>query len=165
MKTEHAENVAKFIEMMKGIKNCMLITNPIEAGNLSGRPMGINKIDDDATMWFFTKSSSEKADELRQNYKISIAVVNEKNNNYFMINGSAGLIHNQKKIKELWNPAMKAWFPHGVEESDIVLIKVKPHEVNYWDSSSCTMVVLFNMFKAILTGNEYNEEEYGKLIL
>ena len=36
------------------------ITAEKDAENLSGRPMGINKIDEDGTMWFFTKESSHK---------------------------------------------------------------------------------------------------------
>jgi len=38
----------------------MMITNENSSEHLSGRPMAINKVDDDGTMWFFTKASSHK---------------------------------------------------------------------------------------------------------
>jgi general stress protein 26 len=42
--------------MVKDSKVCMLITNEINAENLSDRPMSISKIAEDGTMWFFTKA-------------------------------------------------------------------------------------------------------------
>ena len=165
MKKEHDQNVEKLIEMVKGVRTCMLITNEKDAENLSGRPMGINKIDDDGTIWFFTKASSYKVDEIEENKKVSIAITNESSNNYLMIHGTATLVNDQAKMKELWSAIMKAWFPLGLDDPDMTLIKVTPNEVNYWDSSSSKMVVLFNMLKAIVTGKEYSEGEHGKINL
>jgi len=65
----------------------------------------------------------------------------------------------------LWSSILKAWFPLGLDDPDMTLIKVSPNEVNYWDGSSNKMVVLFNMLKAIVTGKEYEEGEQGKISL
>ncbi len=143
----------------------MLITYDKESENLSGRPMGINKIDEDGTMWFFTKKSSYKIDDIERGKNISIAIANDSSNNYLMIHGTCSLSEDKTKMKELWNPIMKAWFPLGLEDADMILIKVIPNEVNYWDNASSKMVILFNMLKAIVTGEEYNEGEHGKINL
>lgn len=161
MQQEDNQNVKKLIEMVKGARICMLLTNEQNAENLSGRPMGINKIDDDGTMWFFTKASSEKVYEIQKSKNVSIAITNESSNNYLMIHGTATLVSDKSKMKELWGSIMKAWFPLGLDDPDMTLIKVIPSEVNYWDSSSSKMVVLFNMLKAIVTGKEYAEGEHG----
>ena len=165
MKEEINKNVEKLIEMVKGVRVCMLITNERNAENLSGRPMSISKIDDDGTIWFFTKSSSYKVDEIEESKKVSIAITNESSNNYLMIHATAKLVNDKTKMKELWSSILKAWFPLGLDDSDMTLIKVTPNEVNYWDSSSSKMVVLFNMLKAIVTGKEYAEGEHGKINL
>ena len=165
MKTENNQDVEQLIEMVKGVRTCMLITNEKDAENLSGRPMGINKIDDDGTIWFFTKASSYKVDEIEESKKVSIAITNESSNNYLMIHGTATLVNDKTKMKELWSAIMKAWFPLGLDDPDMTLIKVTPNEVNYWDSSSSKMVVLFNILKAIVTGKEYSEGEHGKIDL
>ena len=60
---------------------------------------------------------------------------------------------------------MKVRFPLGLDDPDMTLIKVVPNEVEYCDSSSIKMVVLFNMLKAIVTGKEYDEGEHGKINL
>jgi len=165
MTQEHNQNIEKFIEMVKDSKICMLITYEKNAENLSGRPMSISKIDDDGTMWFFTKASSYKVEEIEESKKVSIAIVNESSQNYLMINGIATLVDDKSKMKELWSSIMKAWFPLGLDDPDMTLIKVVPNEVEYWDSSSSKMVVLFNMLKAIATGKEYEEGEHGKINL
>jgi len=165
MKQKHNQNIEKFIEMVKDSKVCMLITNEKSAENLSGRPMSISKIDEDGTMWFFTRASSYKVEEIEESKKVSIAITNESSQNYLMINGSGNLVSDKVKMKELWSSILKAWFPLGLNDPDIILIKVTPKEVNYWDSSSSTMVVLFNMLKAIATGKEYEEGEHGKINL
>lgn len=165
MKKEHNQNVEKLIEMVKDVRICMLITNEKNGKNLSGRPMSIAKIDEDGVMWFFTKESSFKVDKIEDNKKVSISVTNESSNNYLMIHGTAALVYDKTKMAELWTSIIKAWFPLGLEDPDMALIKVVPTEVNYWDSSSSKMVVLFNMLKAIITGKEYAEGEHGKISL
>jgi len=165
MKQQNIQYVEKLVEMLKDVRSCMLITNEKNAENISGRPMGINKIDADGTMWFFTKASSYKVDEIEENKKVSISIINESSNNYLMIHGTATLVNDKGKMKELWSAITKAWFPLGLEDPDMTLIKVVPNEVEYWDSSSSKMVVLFNMLKAIVTGKEYAEGEHGKIIM
>ena len=165
MKQEHTQNIEKFIEMVKGVRTCMLITNENNAENISGRPMSISKIDDDGSIWFFTKASSPKVDEIEESKKVSIAIINESSNNYLMIHGTAYMVNDKSKMKELWSAILKAWFPLGLDDPDMTLIKVIPNEVNYWESSSSNMVVLFNLLKAIATGKEYAEGEHGKISL
>ncbi len=162
---EQNENVEKLIEMVKDVRTCMLITNEKNAENLSGRPMSISKIDDDGTMWFFTRASSYKVDEIEECKKVSIAIADESSNNYLMISGTAALVNDKTKMKELWSSILKAWFPIGLDDPDMLLIKVTPNEVNYWDATSSKMVILFNMLKAIVTGKEYAEGEHGKINL
>lgn len=58
---------------------------------------------------------------------------------------------------------VKAWFPEGSEDPNLILIKVKPVVAEYWDSTSSKMVVAFNMLKAIVTGEEYDEGHHDKI--
>jgi general stress protein 26 len=165
MKPENNQKVEKLIEMVKDVRTCMLITNEKNVENLSGRPMSIAKIDAVGAMWFFTRESSYKVDEIEESKKVAIAITNESSNNYLMIHGNATLVKDKTKMEELWSSILKAWFPLGLDDPDMILIKVIPSKVNYWDSSSSKMVVLFNILKAIVTGKEYEEGEHGKIIL
>lgn len=165
MKHRLNQSIEKFIEMVKDVCVCMLITKEQNTESLSGRPMSICKIEDDGTLWFFTRTSSPKVDDIEGSKNVSIAIINESSNNYLMINGLATLVNDKVKMKELWSPILKEWFPLGLEDPYMTLIKVKPSEISYWDSSSSKMVVLFHMLKAIVSGKEYAEGEHGKINL
>jgi len=163
MEKETNQPIDKLVEMVKDIKVCMLITKEINSENISGRPMCVNKIDEDGTIWFFTKASSFKVEQIEENKNVFISITDEKNNNYLTIHGTATMVDDKDKMKELWSSINKAWFPLGLEDPEITLIKVVPTEANYWDNNSSDMVVLFNILKAIASGEEYAEGEHGKI--
>lgn len=163
MQAPENKGIEKLVEMVKDIRTCMFMTNPETAGNLAGRPMAVNTVDEDGTMWFFTKKSSNKADQIEADSKISLAIVDDSDGIYLMINGTANLSQDKAKMEELWNPYVKAWFPEGLEDPELMLIKVTPKDANYWDSSSNTMVEIYHTLKAIVTGTVSNEGEYGKI--
>jgi len=159
------KDIGRFIAMVKDVRICMMINNENDGGHLSGRPMAISQVDDDGTMWFFSKSSSYKTAALNEQNNVSLAIINEGDNNYLMIHGTVDLVNDKARMKELWSSMMKAWFPLGLDDPDMILIKVTPKEVNYWDSNSSSMIVLFNMLKAVVSGNEYAEDEQGTIRL
>jgi general stress protein 26 len=165
MKEELNQDVSKLVELVKDVQTCMLITIEKSSEHLSGRPMGISKIEEDGTMWFFTKMSSQKVDEIEDNKQISLAIISESKNIYLMINGIAKLSYDYGKMKELWSPAMKVWFPQGIDDPELIMIRVTPNEASYWDHSASKMVVAFNMVKALVTGKEYSEGKHGRIKL
>ncbi|MFK7936673.1 MAG: pyridoxamine 5'-phosphate oxidase family protein, partial [Saprospiraceae bacterium] len=51
----------------------------------------------------------------------------------------------------------KAWFPEGIDSPRLALVEVKAISAVYWDSSSSKIVQLFNMGRAILTGQRHSK--------
>jgi general stress protein 26 len=157
------QNIEKFIKLIKNTRVCMLISDEKDEEYLSGRPMAISDVDENGNIWFFTKERFHWVDELEENKMVSLAIINESDNTYLMVHGDASLSDDQEKMKELWNPSMKAWYPKGLDEQDIILLKVTPEDVHYWDNDSNNMVVLFKMVKAILKGEEFSGGEQGEM--
>jgi general stress protein 26 len=60
---------------------------------------------------------------------------------------------------------MKNWFPEGLNDSKICLVKVTTEKAFYWNTSSSKMSLFFQTIKAIAKGEKYKEEETGKLNL
>jgi general stress protein 26 len=75
------------------------------------------------------------------------------------------VINDRDKIKELWSPILKAWFPKGIDDPDLALVECAVLEAEYWDASSSRMVQLFSMLKAAITGKEYDEGKHATLKL
>jgi len=81
------------------------------------------------------------------------------------VSGRATLVTDKAKIKELWHEMLKAWFPEGIDDLNIALVKVNPDGAEFWDSPSSSMVQLFGMAKAMVTGEPYRPGpgEHGKI--
>lgn len=157
------ENMEKFISMASEAKICMMITLEKDATHPSGRPMAMNEIEEDGSIWFFTRESYHLTDEIEEDKNISLAIISEPQDTYLMINGKARLSDDRHKMEELWKPMLKAWFPDGLDDPDMKLIKVTPTEVNYWDTKTNKMVQLLDMAKSVVQGKQYHPGERGKM--
>jgi general stress protein 26 len=69
------------------------------------------------------------------------------------------------KMDELWKSELKNWFPQGLEDPKLCLIKVSTEVAQFWNHSSSKMGLLLQMFKSITKGDKYKETEKGKLNL
>ena len=77
---------------------------------------------------------------------------------YVSVSGTASTVRDQAKMKELWSPLHKAWFPKGLDDPNIALLRVDVDRAEYWDAPSSAAVRLFGFAKAVLTGKRYGEE-------
>lgn len=160
----HEAAFEKLSEMAKDIQFCMFCTIGYN-GTISSRPMTTNEVDEEGDIWFFTNKLSEVSIESDQKNDVCLAYACPSKNDYLSVTGIASIVLDKEKIKELWKNAYKVWFPEGVDDPELALIKVTPVKAEYWDSSANKMVVLFSMVKAAITGTRYKEGEHGKLKL
>jgi general stress protein 26 len=58
---------------------------------------------------------------------------------YVSISGRAEVIRDHVRARELWSPMDEEWFPHGPDDPQLVLIRIKIDSAAYWDSLSATM--------------------------
>jgi len=153
----------KLKEMLKDIDFCMLSTTDSQ-GDIHSRPMSLNgEIDNQGNLWFFTSSNSLKAHEIESRPKVNASFSNPDDNQYVSISGTAAIVTDQAKIKELWKPVFKAWFPDGPDQADVALLKVQIDKAEYWDSPSSTVAQVFSFVSAIVTGKQVEAGENKKL--
>ena len=160
MKNE--KNIALLKEMIEEVRICMFTTLS-DKDEFSSRPMGTAKVEDDGTIWFFTNEFSLKTKEISKENQVTLGYSDPSNNTYISVNGKAELVDDQVRKEAYFSTPIKAWFPDGVEDPRLILIKVDPIAAEYWDSSSSKMVVAFNMLKAIVTGTTFDEGKHDKL--
>jgi len=160
MKNE--KNIAILKEMAEKVRICML--NTIDSkGSFSSRPMGTAKIEEDGSIWFFTNEYSLKSKEISKDNDVNLGYSDPSSNTYLYVNGKAELVDDQARKEAYFSPFVKAWFPDGASDPNLILIKVTPDVAEYWDASSSKMVVVFNMLKAIVTGSTPDLGEHEKL--
>lgn len=154
----------KIMEMVKAAKVAMFTTINGD-GTLASRPMVAQQMDEEGLIWFFTSRESGKIEDLHKHPQVNVAYSDVDNNQYVSLSGRGKLVRDKAKIKELWDPTMKAWFPNGEDDPDVALISVKPDTAEYWDSTSSKFVQLIGFAKAILTGEKYNAQDHKKVNL
>jgi general stress protein 26 len=158
------ESLKYLQDKVKEVKIAMLTTYNPEKG-FNSRPMGTADIDDEGNIWFFTNEYSPKASEISVENTVSLTYSDPNNHTYLSIVAEASLVNDKEKMKELWTPFIKAFFPEGLNDPKLTLLKVQPTDAEYWDISSSSMVVLFNLLKAVVNGKQYDEGKHGKIAL
>ena len=148
-------------EMVKDIQFAMLCTIN-KKGHVHSRPMGTQGMDKDGNIWFLTAKYSEKIAEIKADKNVCICYAEPSENTYICVMGEAEEVDDQRKIDKYWTPIAKAWFPEGKDDPNLTLIKVIPHEAEYWDSDSNKIVVGIKMLSTLVTGKEdIDEGAYG----
>ncbi len=158
------ESVRKLGEMIKGIEFAMLTTVE-EDGTLRSRPMATQQIEFDGDLWFFTHASAPKVDEVERERNVCVSYADPDAQRYVSVSGKARLVRDDGKARELWSPAFKAWFPQGLDDPQLALLKVSVEKAEYWDSSQSAFVHLVGFIKAVATGESYKPGENEKLNL
>lgn len=158
------DELKKLWEKVKDIKVAMMTTHESD-GSLRSRPMYTQETEFDGNIWFFTKDDSPKITEINKDTQINLSYADSDEDTYVSVSGTAQVVKNKEKTKELWNPALKAWFPKGIDDPHLALIKINVDYAEYWDAPSAKMVQLFGMAKSILEGKEYRPGENRKLNL
>lgn len=165
--THHEErqaSIQKLNSLIKDIKFAMMTT--VEAdGTLRSRPMATQQAPFDGDLYFFTYGNSPKVEEAQQHHNVNLSYANPDDNAYVSISGTAQLLRDRAKMEQLWNPIYKAWFPKGLDEPDIALLKVNVEQAEYWDSTNNKVVQLVGFVKALVTGTPAQGGENEKLNL
>lgn len=148
--------VRKLGDLIRDIRVAMLVTSDGRHG-FHGRPMMTQEAEFDGTLWFFTAADSPKDEEIRKNSDVQLSYMDPDSHTYVSVSGSATVVQDIEKARELWRPSLRAWFPHGPDDPGVALLRVEVDHAEYWDAPSRMMVVLISMAKAAI-GKSYAGE-------
>jgi general stress protein 26 len=157
------DSIKKLKELLEGIDFCMMTT--MDGGQLRCRPMSTQVAEFDGEVWFFTRDNTHKMEELAKDDRVCLGYSSPDDSTYVSVSGRGEMSKDRAKMEELWNPILTAWFPDGLDDPNICLIKVTAEQAEYWDASSGKLVQLFGFVKALATGQEADYGENKKLNL
>lgn len=146
------ESMEKVAELVKEIKFAMLTTHEPN-GALHSRPMTTLQMDENGCLWFFTNVHSYKVDDVDHEAKVNLAYARTDKQDYLSVAGTAEVVRDRTKMEELWTPWLKPWFQDGLDDPELVLLKVRMDEAHYWESPGSAVKRLYGLAKGILTGN------------
>ncbi|HEX5787530.1 MAG TPA: pyridoxamine 5'-phosphate oxidase family protein [Woeseiaceae bacterium] len=145
-----------------------LMTTRRPDGALVTRPMATQESGTLADIWFVTSNETHKVDELRADPNVSLGYFDDGSKEWVSVSGTASLVQDREKIRELYQPDWKAYFEDEGGERDggpgdprLALICVDVHSVHYMKAKFSKPRTLFEIARGMVTGKaaELGREE------
>ena len=146
--------------LVQGIEIAMLTTRRMD-GHLVSRPMATQGPASGADLWFVTNGEDDKMDELQHDPHVNVSYYRDRTREWVSVSGTARTVTDRVKIRELYQPDWKAWFADqgngrdgSPDDPRLTLIAVDAHSVVYMKNDTPRPVVLFEVVKGIVTGQQ-----------
>ncbi len=123
------------------------------------------EVEFDGDIWFFTDVSSVKIDEIEANPRVNVSFAEPKKQVYISLTGDAEVVSDRSKIEELWRPSLEIWFPKGLNDPNIALIKVNVSYAEYWDGSKNIVSQVVDVAKSYVLGQRPKLGDHEKIPL
>ncbi len=154
---EAVEKIGKMITPMR----FAMLTTIDEHGDLHARPMANVESTFDGDVWFFTSKSSPKVHDIDNKPLVNVAFSDPSHQNYVSLAGNAELIVDRQLFEKYWTKAFEAWFPKGLDDPELSLLKINVSSAQYWDSPSSPVAHIAGFIRSKVTGHGGNIGENG----
>jgi len=145
-------------ELVEGIEVAMLTTRRAD-GHMVSRPMATQRRSAGADFWFVTMEGLPKVREMSEEPKVNLSYYRDRTKEWVSVSGVAKISRDRDKIRRLWSPDWKLWFPDeggakdgGPEDPRILLIGVDARSAQYMTLEKPQPLVLFELVKSKLMG-------------
>lgn len=163
VQAQHNPDLEKVAALVDEIKFAMLTTED-DDGTLRSRPMSTVQMDADGALWFFTGLSSPKVEEALHHRQVNLSYARIDKQDYLSISGTAEIVRDKEKMQQLWTPWIKPWFPQGLDDPDLILLKIHLHAAEYWETPGNAVTRLVGLARGILTHNTDVLSENRKIL-
>jgi general stress protein 26 len=158
-----SQDLAALRPLVERMKVTML-TTVTEDGHLRSRPLQTLELDYDGRLWFFVSGSSPKVEEiLGEDGSVGLSYADNGKMDFVSISGRGEIVRDRERMKALWTPWAKIWFPQGVEDPDLALLCVRIEQAEYWESPGSAVKRLYGFVKARATGDTGSLGEHRKI--
>lgn len=161
--TKDNKGQKKIRKLLNETKVFMMITN-LEKAPFSVCPMTLQEMDEKGDLWFFTPRDSDHFRDIEKDNRVQLISSNRKKQYYLSVYGKATHIIDQKKVNQLWNPALYTWF-NGKQDPNIALVNINMETAHYWDGMQSVALSLlkFKGYETELNAIELGEEGHINL--
>lgn len=153
LKHSKNEKVHEIFKKMKNIKISFL--NSFKNEQISARPMTTFFKDEDySNIYFISPTDSDQIDDFKSTPTATATLSDLSDNIYVECQGHISLTQSKEKIEPFWNEMTEAWFPKGITESDVTLVRLEIANIECWDSSGSTLYKAINLITSRLTNTK-----------
>jgi general stress protein 26 len=114
--------IDKLRELMKDNEFCTLTTINAER-RMRSRPLPLPQTQFDGDLWFFT-GRTEVVDDIQRDSHVYVTFCDGRSE-FVSIGGHACFVEDPAKKRELWKDLYKTWFPGGLADPNLLLMKIE----------------------------------------
>ena len=155
--------VERIRDVVKQTESCFFCTAVSAGGSGATRPMSVQEVDDDGTLWFLSASDSHKNRELEKDSAVRLFFQGSEHAGFLTLTGTATVSRDRKRIKDLWKSVLKVWFTEGENDPRITVIGVRPTGGYYWDNKHGSAVAGIKMLVGAAIGKTLDDSIEGEL--
>jgi len=138
-------------------------TTPVNPTIHGVRPMTVQEVDAQGTLWFLSANDSEHDRDIAANSLVRLYFQGSKHSDFLHLDGRASISADRERIKQLWKPVMKTWFPQGVDDPRISVISVVPVSGYYWDTKHGDLIAGVKMLIGAAVGVTLDDSIEGEI--
>jgi general stress protein 26 len=130
-RTADIDHVWKLIE---AIPIAMVVTHEGQGQNMRARPMAVRPAREEGAIFLLTDAGTPKAQEIRGNQSVCLALSDNKSQRYVSISGHAEMIDDRARVEKYWSVYDKAFWPDR-NDASIRVLRVTPESAEFWEGS------------------------------
>jgi general stress protein 26 len=144
--------LAKIRELLKQFPIAFMVT--AQDNTIAARPIGVvgDHAAFDGSLWFITDRRSRKVQAIQSGATTALLFQNDRDGAYLHLTGQAVVVEDAQRLKELYTPVQRTWFPDGLDDPHMTLLRFDVSAGNYWDGHASMVRLAFAFAKSVITG-------------
>jgi general stress protein 26 len=148
--------------LINEIPVAMVVTHRGQGAHMRARPMAMRSAREEGAIYFLTDVDAPKAEEVRRDETICLALADNKSQKYVSITGRAEIIDDRDRINEIWSIYDKAFWPDK-NDPRIRILRVTPESAEFWEGAGA-IVTAVKLVAAIASGERMNIGENEEVV-
>ena len=133
-----------------------------EDNGLRARPLTTQRVEAETTLWFFIARDSDLARDVNANSRALVTYSDEGDRFYASLSGSAQVLVDPAKAREMWSKFNEAWFPDGPDDPNLALLRVDVEHGETWEPTTNKLMQFLSIATAAVTHNPVKNEGVHK---
>lgn len=164
--TAHLQGSAaidKIKDLVNTSKTCFFCTEPSSFGSQGTRPMTVQEVDEQGSVWFLSAKDSHTNKDILADRQVKLYFQGSEHSDFLYLEGPAFISEDKEKIEKFWSPLLKVWFTEGIDDPRISLIEVRPDSGYYWDNKHGNTIAGLKMLIGAAIGKTMDDSIEGNL--
>jgi general stress protein 26 len=145
--------IEKIRSLLKDLPIAFMVT--VQGDEVVARPIGV--VGDhgafDGSLWFITDRRSRKVQAIESGASTTLLFQNDREGTYMQLTGHATVVEDPARLRALYTPVQRTWFPDGPDDPHITLLRFDATMANYWDGHASMIRLIAAFAKSAITGS------------